>query len=101
MGYVLDSGTYWPDGVKEVWGTSEEARSEGVTFQYWMKDPVILPSARRLFQEEGFAQHFSSRTIESLFAGYMAEAREDHDFDPRDHPDDHVVEQWTLKAIGL
>jgi hypothetical protein len=97
VGYVLDSGTYWPEGVEGDWA-SQAQRDEGVTFQYWMKDPVILPSARRLFQEEGFAQHFSSRTIESLFAGYLTEAREDEDFDPRDHPDHHVVEQWTLKA---
>mmetsp|Transcript_2072 Transcript_2072/g.5749 ORF Transcript_2072/g.5749 Transcript_2072/m.5749 type:complete len:310 (-) Transcript_2072:82-1011(-) len=94
VGYVLDSGITWPEGAsQEAWEATHD-----LTFQYWMRDPVILPSARRLFAEEGFAQHFSSRTIESVFAAYLAEAREDPHFDPRDHPDDHVVEQWTVKA---
>ena len=93
VGYVLDSGITWPADALDKW---QETRN--LTFQYWMRDPVILPSARRLFQEEGFAQHFSSRTIESLFAGYMTIAREDENFDPREHPDDHVVEQWTVNS---
>ncbi|UPQ98740.1 hypothetical protein HOP50_03g20460 [Chloropicon primus] len=95
VGYVLDSGLIWPQNAEEIYERTGE-----LTFQYWMKDPVILPSARKLFTEQGFAQHFSSRTIESLFAGYMVEAREDDDFDPREYPDDRVVEQWTLKALA-
>ena len=92
-GYVLDSGLVWPEDAEAVYAKTRE-----LTFQYWMRDPVILPSARRLFREQGFAQHFSSRTIEGLFAGYGVVAREDSDFDPREWPDDRVVEQWTLKA---
>ena len=95
VGYVLGSGTSWPENAKE-----EYEKNGAVTFQYWMKDPVILPSARKLFAEEGFAQHFSSRTIENLFAGYMTRAREDEDFDPRDWPDDRVVEQWSLTSMA-
>ena len=30
----------------------------------------------------------------------MTRAREDKDFDPRDWPDDRVVEQWSLTSMA-
>ena len=81
VGYVKHSSIRWPEGAGEEWAAAGQA-----SFEYVMDDPVILPSAQRLFAEEGFAQHFSSRTIEAFFANYMIDAREDEAFDPREHP---------------
>eukprot|EP00898_Chlorokybus_atmophyticus_P005636 jgi/Chlat1/6073/Chrsp4S06216 len=95
-GYVTDGGITWDDDIINTWTASPRHGK----FQYWMKHAAILPSAQKLYEEEGFAQHFSSRTIEAFFAKYGVDASEDPDFDPRQHPADLVVEQWTLKAAA-
>ena len=73
------------------------AETGEAVFEYFMDDPVILPSAQRLFKEHGFAQHFSSRTLEALFDGFGVVAREDESFDPNEHPSDGIVERWSMR----
>mmetsp|Transcript_21300 Transcript_21300/g.25645 ORF Transcript_21300/g.25645 Transcript_21300/m.25645 type:complete len:285 (+) Transcript_21300:170-1024(+) len=94
VGYVTDAGITWPPNPDKTWEKEGE-----LEFDYWTENPVILPSTQRLFSEEGFAQHFSSRTIEQLFAAYLVEARESPDFDPNDHSKERVVERWRIQHI--
>jgi len=79
---------YLEDG-KIIWKGDEE-------FLYQMKDPVILLSATKLFNKYGIAQHYSSRTIETLFSTYRIKARENPDFNPNKYSKDLVIEHWTI-----
>eukprot|EP00899_Mesostigma_viride_P013181 jgi/Mesvir1/21864/Mv04241-RA.1 len=92
-GYISDGGIIWPKTIAEDW---EDGQAK---FQYWMADPVILPSAQALYAEENFAQHFSSRTLEALFMTFGIVAHESDDFDPREFSKDRIVEQWTLTIL--
>ncbi len=65
---------------------------------YEMGFPIILPSAVYLHQTIGEAQHYSSRTIEELFARVGLEARETDDFDPSGFPSDLVIELWEIRS---
>eukprot|EP00854_Cymbomonas_tetramitiformis_P015876 gene15876-18826_t len=94
VGYLKDGGVDWPKKAAKTWSDTSE-----LSFIYWMEDPVILPSAQRLFDEFGFAQHFSSRTIQHLFDNYLVDAAEDDTFDPREHDANKVVEKWTIKGL--
>lgn len=82
---------YLEDG-KIIWKSKKE-------FLYQMKDPVILPSATKLYNRYGIAQHYSSRTIEALFATYQIRARENPDFNPNKYSKDLVIEQWTIEKL--
>lgn len=70
-GYISDFKLDFSGFDAEKW----EKEGEG-TFIYTMKDPVILESARRLYEEEGFAQHTSSRTIQAGLKSYQIDGKE-------------------------
>lgn len=91
-GYVKESYVKWDTFDEETWRKTGKAN-----FVYVMRDPVILPSAQRLFREEGFAQHFSSRTLENLLEEFNIEGREVKEFDPTKAKEGYVVEVWELK----
>ena len=60
VGYVERSWVTWPE--PEAARTSWESDRQ-FAFLYHMSDPVILPSAQRLFAEEGFAQVRAHRIV--------------------------------------
>jgi|GEM_PF-6137040 len=95
VGYVTGFGFRF-DGIfnEDKW----KKQGEG-NFIYTMKDPVILESAKRLFQEEGFAQHTSSRTIQAGFKRYNIEGSETKDFDPTKFKLEPVEELWEIRKI--
>ena len=71
-------------------------------FIYTMKEPVILQGAKKLFQEEGFAQHTSSRAMQAGLKRYEIEGSE-KDFDPgrfktKTEP---IDELWEIRKIGF
>lgn len=90
VGYVEDAEIIW-EVDDSVW--LEKGKG---TFYYLMNDPVILPSAQRLYREMGFAQHFSSRVIEVFFSKFKVDAKEDKNFDPTQYDEEKVVEKWTM-----
>ena len=92
VGYVEDAKIIW-----EVDESSWLEKGKG-TFYYLMANPVILPSAQRLYREMGFAQHFSSRVIEAFFDEFEVDAKEDKDFDPNQYDAEKVVEKWTMAS---
>lgn len=67
---------------------------------YKMVDPVIMPSATRLFVEYGGAQHFSSRTIQACLKESGVEGGEIN-FDPREHDTANVVELWEIQKVEV
>lgn len=79
---------YLKDG-KIIWKGKRE-------FLYQMKDPVILPSATKLFNQYGIAQHYSSRTIEALLTTYKIRAKENENFNPNKYSKDLVIEHWIM-----
>lgn len=66
------------------------------SFKYLMNSPVIFNSAKELFHELGFAQHFSSRVIEAYFNEHKIKATEKN-FNPFAHQKNKVVEYWEFK----
>jgi len=96
VGYVSNSYIRWDIFDIENWKT----RGEG-NFAYFMLDPVILPSAKRLFREERFPQHFSSRTLENALKEFNVEGRETKDFDPTKFKLKDVEELWQIRKITL
>eukprot|EP00741_Cyanophora_paradoxa_P009868 tig00001669_g9558.t1 len=92
VGYLAEGGIDWSQ-----WSTARWLARGKSQFRYWMKDPVILPSAKRLYSEHGFAQHYSSRTLEAFFEAFGITAREESSFDPRGYPPELVVELWNVE----
>jgi hypothetical protein len=84
----------WPGFDEKRW--IEEGKGE---FYYELRDAVILPSAKKLFEKYGTAQHYSSRTMEALLLSRGIEGREDPSFDPRQFSMDLVLEHWQLKRL--
>lgn len=93
-GYVQKARIDWKYFNRKDW------KNEGKTHLiYFMKNPVILPSAQRLFKEEGFGQHFSTRTMEYALLKNGIFGREDKKFDPNKFNIKSVAEVWNLKKI--
>lgn len=67
---------------------------------YAMENPVILPSAKKLFNEEKFGQHYSSRTIEAALNDCGIIGREVKDFDPNNFKIENVEELWEVRKNG-
>ena len=67
---------------------------------YEMNGGIIYDSAVKLFKQFGFAQHYSSRTLESLLLlKYKIAGREDPDFNPTDHKMEKAIERWILNKL--
>ena len=94
INYLKESG--YVKSAKIDWSSFSDG-----SFLYIMGEPVILPGAQRLFKEEGFAQHYSSRIMEAALLDLDFIGRETKDFDPTKYPSDKVVEKWELKKINL
>lgn len=90
-GYVDSAQIVWDRFNERVW--EERGRSQ---IELVMAKPVILPSAQRLYGENGFAQHYLSRTIEAALKDFSVIGREANDFNPKDFSSDRVVELWEL-----
>jgi hypothetical protein len=62
---------------------------------YEMNGGIIYDSAVKLFKQFGFAQHYSSRTLESLLLiKYTIAGREDPNFNPTNHNMEKAIERW-------
>jgi len=92
-GYVESAYIDWSCFDEEKWKEQGNA-----TLIYIMDSPVILSSAKRLFNEEKFAQHFSTRTFESAFLACGIDGRETDDFKLNEN-DTMIKERWELKKI--
>lgn len=93
-GYVDSAQVVWNRFNDEVW--EERGRSQ---VELVMTKPVILPSAQRLYNEEGFAQHYLSRTIEAALEDFSVAGRETKNFNPNQSSSDRVVELWELTRL--
>lgn len=95
--YFVESG--YIDNAQVVWDRFDEGewREKGQAhFELVMAEPVILSSAQTLYNEEGFAQHYLSRTIERALGEFSVRGREMKDFNPNNFSSDKVVELWEL-----
>ena len=68
---------------------------------YEMNGGIIYYSAVKLFKQFGFAQHYSSRTLESLLLlKYTIAGREDPNFNPTNHNMEKAIERWILYKLS-
>jgi len=94
VGYVTNAYVRWDVFDEARW------REHGTaSFIYGMENPVILPSAQKLFRQHGFGQHISSRTIQRALVLFQIDGQETKDFDPNEFNMSAVEEMWNLKKI--
>lgn len=91
-GYVNGAEISWDKFKDKDWCENKKS-----IFELIMQDPIILKSAKRLFAEEGFAQHYISRTIEAALLDFKINGSETKDFDPRKFKKERVIETWEIK----
>jgi len=92
-GYVSCARIDWAFFNEAVWKKTGKSY-----FVYDMKNPVILSSAKKLYLEEGFGQHYSSRALQAALLDFRIHGSEVASFDP-DKFDDCVKELWMVERI--
>jgi len=90
-GYVSSAKMDWSSFSERDWRKKGKAK-----ISYIMFNPAILPSAKRLYNEEGFAQHYSSRILEAAFLDFNIEGREEKSFNPNKF-ERKVTEVWEIR----
>jgi hypothetical protein len=70
------------------------------TFIYHMSEPIIFESAKRLYREDGFAQHISSRVFQAGLRDIDVIGCEDENFNPNTHKENDVQELWMIHKLN-
>ncbi len=92
----FDPTEHWKGFDQKKW--KEEGVGECL---YEMNGGIIYDSAVKLFKQFGFAQHYSSRTLESLLLlKYTIAGREDPNFNPAEHIMEKAIERWVLNKLS-
>jgi hypothetical protein len=94
VGYMKGAYIDWDHIDTNKW----EKDGKG-TFYYNMKEPIILRSAQKLYREEGFAQHISSRVIQAGLRDCYVVGCEEEGFNPNLHTKKNVQERWIIQKV--
>jgi len=97
----LKQVAYFED-AKVDWTSFDKEKLENggtTSFTYTIKNPVIYESARQLFNEEGFAQHYSTRIIQAALKEFGIHGKEEKKFNLLEFFSNNIKEKWELRKI--